>query len=889
MGRSSSSAVGIGVLAIALAFGAPLQASSAVADEPPTCTIGPAAQCAGADLSGQDLKGVDLSGANLTSVLLDHADATGADFSAADLMGASLHQVTLDEANVSSADFTNTHFTQASMRRARGQGINVSSASLMKTDFTGSDFTGGSFRSVMGTQADFTDARLVDADLTGADLFGANLNGTDLTGALLRNTSLLQAKVDSSTNLTGADLSGATWVDGHECAVGSIGTCTFTSESDPDVTTAELPGNPLAVMAVISFALTMGRLTSDCTKNVPKTGSCWDAGGPDLSAITKDIAALRKQMEANQQALQQAMNTIFEEQKYQAMLSQYRSVSKELDLASIAMLKQQEFTNCLAQFNDPTIARGAPRTCLLTDLNGDNPKPYEMKTIDNLYDGSSGPLTDQMNRSGPLARLYFASLYQFGGKGGFELSNLNTAATALQGNIAGNQAMRMKDGLLEETFDWVNAGLISQQNGTTGRMPTFVPATSLTEMNNWTEYYVNGQASLMSPIIAALTIRANRPGQSTASHDSQLDMANTLVSLAQDGTPQQRQWSLKKQLDTYTVPLPLLGVDAPNPKDALSDEGSPPSRVGFVMGSDGKVYRIEHVSGATQTPTGNPQFVFPTYNTLALVRSSIDQSGAKWQRLRQAYPLAIPSAEGSAWWADFGSRYRKVELDGQEFWMYQVSDQSPGSGAFGQNVTYLTYNEPCRIPVRMPDAPLTMSESRKADAAWASGDPDFAQQLFYAREQFAKKPNVYKIIVDGKYAYNTIVRTAATPAFAQFHMNQQGKAWTVGTGVLWECNGDLRGGATKPTPANWVSIKSYEPTGLLTKLSSGPVRFESCTELRAADWRGIGLPTARDQDRPDDPELANLRLNGHRWDAEWYEMNRHLDSDRDGIACEVGQ
>lgn len=911
MGRSSSGVVVIGVLTVALAFGAPLQASIAVAqnaavgvadpadapepavpDEPATCTIGPAAECAGADLSGRDLKGVDLSGANLTSASLDHADASGANLSRADLLGASLHQVTLDEANLASADLTNGHLTQASVRRASGQGMNASWASLVKSDFTGSDFTGGSFRSAMGTQVDFSDARLVDADLTGADLFGANLARADLTGALLRNASLLQAKVDASTTLTGADLSGATWVDGRECAEGSIGSCAFTSEIDPDVVTAELPGNPLAVMAVINFALNMGKLASDCSKNVPKTGSCWDAGGPDLSAITKGIEALRKQMEANQQALLEAMNTIFEEQKYQAMLNQYRSVSKELDLASIAMLKQQEFINCLAQFNDPTQARGTPRTCTITDLNGDNPRPYEMKTIDDLYDGSDGPLTDQMSRSGPLARLYFATLYQFGGKGAYELSNLNTAATSLQGNIAGRQAMRLKDGLLEATVDWVNAGLISQQNGTTGRKPTFIPATYLIEMNNWSGYYVNGQASLLSSIIAALTIRANRPGQSKADRDGQLDMANTLTSLAREGTPQQRHWSLTKQLDAYTTSLPFYGVDATVPKPASSAVGSPPSRVGLVIGSDGKIYRIEHMAGATQEPTGNPQFVFPTFNTVALLRSSIDLSGAKWASIRRAYPLTIPSAEGSAWWADFGSRYRKVELVSEpRLLMYQVSDQSPGSGVFGQNVTYLTYNEPCRIPVRMPDTPLTMSESRKADAPGGTGgDPDFAQQVFPAREQFAKKPRIFNVTVDGRYAYTTIVRTAATPAFAQLPSGAPGKgSWTVGTGVLWECNGDIRGYNTRPTPANWVSIKSYEPAGLLTKLSSGPVRFESCTELRAADWRGIGLPTARDQDRPDDPELANLRLNGHRWDADWYDVNKHLDVDRDGIACEVGQ
>ncbi|MFM8894867.1 MAG: pentapeptide repeat-containing protein [Actinomycetales bacterium] len=72
-------------------------------------------------------------------------------------------------------------------------------------------------------------ARLRGLDLTGAnfrgaDLSQANLSGADLGQANLRGANLHQAIV-AGTNLYAADLTGAIWVDGRTCQLGSIGTC----------------------------------------------------------------------------------------------------------------------------------------------------------------------------------------------------------------------------------------------------------------------------------------------------------------------------------------------------------------------------------------------------------------------------------------------------------------------------------------------------------------------------------------------------------------------------------------------------------------------------------------------------------------------------------------
>lgn len=646
--------------------------------------------------------------------------------------------------------------------------------------------------------------------------------------------------------------------------------------------------DPGSIIAILGFAAKLGSLIIDCQKNYSKYNSCWEpGGGTDLSAVTASIDRLSKQIEANQRALQEAMNTIFAEQKYAQMLDRYTRVSRELAWAEVAMQKLNEFTACLALFTDPSYAPGAPRTCTLTDINGDNPSAYAMTTPDDLYREADGPPTDDMSDGGPVARLFFATLYQFGGKAGFALSNLNERATALQESIAGTTAMRLKDGLLEATVDWMNARLITTQGGTTGAMPTFVPGTYVVEMNNWAEYYVNREASFFAPVVAALTVRAAMPGLTEQQSRRHKDMAATLENLARKGRTAQPQWALDKQLDGYTVNLQWFAINPNDPAVPAPAVSFNPQRVGFVIGTDGSILRLQHDYGATWTASEPaPGAVMPTYGQLALIRASIDRSGARWGNLRAAYPLTIPSGSNAAWWAEFGTSYRKVELrdygSDPTFYMYQVSDQLPGSWVFGQNVTYLTYHEPCAVPVRMTDTPQTVRESWLLDGGdtqrlWRE---NFVTQTFRVRSQ-ENGDRYFDVKVNVGDVYNAVVRTAAVPAFQLW-------ARTTGTGVFFNCSGQRYNHATNP-PANWVWVRTYKPEGLFTKLSTGPVKFSSCSALRDSVWRGIGRPTARDRNRPAVLQTASQRQMTHRKHAAWYKINKHLDRDRDGIACEPGQ
>jgi uncharacterized protein YjbI with pentapeptide repeats len=76
---------------------------------------------------------------------------------------------------------------------------------------------------------DLTNANLSKLDLKGAKLMetnltGANLTNTNLTGAQLYFADLTGANI-TGTRFSGAQLTNAIWVDGRQCAHGSLGRC----------------------------------------------------------------------------------------------------------------------------------------------------------------------------------------------------------------------------------------------------------------------------------------------------------------------------------------------------------------------------------------------------------------------------------------------------------------------------------------------------------------------------------------------------------------------------------------------------------------------------------------------------------------------------------------
>lgn len=109
-------------------------ASPTPAPSPSTCTIGPRATCAGANLAGRDLRnqnleGADLKAANLTGAQLQGANlrnvqANNAVLVGANLSGAAVDGMVIQGANLSSAVITGVNLASvADMRGARLDGV----------------------------------------------------------------------------------------------------------------------------------------------------------------------------------------------------------------------------------------------------------------------------------------------------------------------------------------------------------------------------------------------------------------------------------------------------------------------------------------------------------------------------------------------------------------------------------------------------------------------------------------------------------------------------------------------------------------------------------------------------------------------------------------------
>ncbi len=114
---------------------------------------------------------------------------------------------------------------------------------------SGSDLSGASFRNSQMVSADLMNTLLTDADLayanlqranlsysnlSEASLFGSNLSEADLSYADLSKADLAYADL-SNARLGGAELKGARldkaiWIDGRECAEGSVGECLLSGE-----------------------------------------------------------------------------------------------------------------------------------------------------------------------------------------------------------------------------------------------------------------------------------------------------------------------------------------------------------------------------------------------------------------------------------------------------------------------------------------------------------------------------------------------------------------------------------------------------------------------------------------------------------------------------------
>lgn len=113
--------------------------------------------------------------------------------------GAQLENINLRGAHIKNADLSGAHLRAAKLAGADLSYTNLSVADLSYSDLSQALMLGAGLR-----HADMSYANLRGADLRYADLRGANLGAADLSGARLDN---------------------AIWIDGNECAVGSVGAC----------------------------------------------------------------------------------------------------------------------------------------------------------------------------------------------------------------------------------------------------------------------------------------------------------------------------------------------------------------------------------------------------------------------------------------------------------------------------------------------------------------------------------------------------------------------------------------------------------------------------------------------------------------------------------------
>jgi uncharacterized protein YjbI with pentapeptide repeats len=200
----------------------------------------------GQDLTNSILSGASFSNAVMTDVIITGATVTGTNFQGANMTlvkgtggvynnfsnfnfsTSVLTNVNMGGANLTNANFSGATITNLVLTGASVTGINLSGENLVSTfgtgnvannfssfNFTNANFTNSVLSNINLTSANLTNANLTNSNLTNATINGANLTGANLTGATI--TGLIK---NSTTNF-----SGATWIDGHICAVSSMGNC----------------------------------------------------------------------------------------------------------------------------------------------------------------------------------------------------------------------------------------------------------------------------------------------------------------------------------------------------------------------------------------------------------------------------------------------------------------------------------------------------------------------------------------------------------------------------------------------------------------------------------------------------------------------------------------
>lgn len=135
--------------------------------------------------------------------------------------------------NCQAAPLPRINWNGCIMREAKLRGVDLREAFLVETNFVGADLSRARLDSANLSYAKATGANLSRTQLTRAQLIGTNLERANLRrakfdGADLRSANLTGARI-TGASFDGARLDAALWVDGSECAKGSVGRCARTN------------------------------------------------------------------------------------------------------------------------------------------------------------------------------------------------------------------------------------------------------------------------------------------------------------------------------------------------------------------------------------------------------------------------------------------------------------------------------------------------------------------------------------------------------------------------------------------------------------------------------------------------------------------------------------
>lgn len=189
-----------------------------------TCTVGPQAQCAGANLAGHAMRGKDMRGANMNGARMRGMDLRGTDLRGASMLGADMRGVDLRGAKLLGA-----RFDGANLRGADLTGVRIGSTRFDKprrvlAPSTRDDWCtngGGTWMAlslgpntsatyVYCASASFDGAFLDNAAMGGLRCFSCNFNNAQLdyanaVNAVLHGSTFVNARL-SNVDFTGADL-----------------------------------------------------------------------------------------------------------------------------------------------------------------------------------------------------------------------------------------------------------------------------------------------------------------------------------------------------------------------------------------------------------------------------------------------------------------------------------------------------------------------------------------------------------------------------------------------------------------------------------------------------------------------------------------------------------